>query len=113
MPDFSLLDSKWDAKFACYFLQKFIDSRLLLNDNTAVGAIDHLKNLSKYFAQQIDNPNVSYFQLSLTDEEQLEQQWLKIVNYENCNLFPTTLHLVSRNISEIKVKNIFLSKPSL
>ena len=103
MSDFSSLGSRWDAKFACFFLHKFIDSRLLLNDNTALGAVGHLKNLSKYFAQQIVNTDALNFELSQIDEELLEHQWLKIVNYENCNLLPSTIVHVSKNTSELKV----------
>jgi hypothetical protein len=107
MSELSSLGSKWDAKFACFFLQKFIDSRLLLNDNTALGAVEHLKNLSKYFAQQLVNTNAlnfePCFELSEIDEELLEQQWLKIVNYENCNLLPSSILHAPKNSSELKV----------
>jgi hypothetical protein len=106
MAEFSSLSSKWDAKFACFFLQKFIASRLLLNDNTALGAIDHLKNLSEYFVQQIDNLNALNFHLNLIDEQLLEQQWLKLVNYENCNLLPTSVLHESKNITELKVEKV-------
>ncbi|EFX70324.1 hypothetical protein DAPPUDRAFT_328210 [Daphnia pulex] len=106
MSELSSLGSKWDAKFACFFLQKFIDSRLLLNDNTALGAVEHLKNLSKYFAQQLVNTNAlnfePCFELREIDEELLEQQWLKIVNYENCNLLPSSILHVPKNSSELK-----------
>jgi hypothetical protein len=42
-------------------------------------------------------------ELNFEDEELMEQQWLKIVNYENCNLLPSTILHVSKNSSELKV----------
>jgi hypothetical protein len=34
-------------------------------------------------------------------EELMEQQWLKIVNYENCNLLPSTIPHISKISSEL------------
>ncbi|KAK4010772.1 hypothetical protein OUZ56_019904 [Daphnia magna] len=101
MADFPFSVKKWDPKFACFFLQKFIDSKLLLNENTAVGAVDQLKNLSKCFVEEAINPNINY-QLSSVDEELLEQQWLKIMSYENSKLLPSSVLSLSKNTTKLK-----------
>ncbi|KAI9558982.1 hypothetical protein GHT06_015771 [Daphnia sinensis] len=101
MADFPSLVKKWDPKFACFFLQKFMDSKLLLNENTAVGAVEQLKNVSKYFVEEAINPNINY-QLSSIDEELLEQQWLKIISYENSKLLPSSVLSLSKSITELK-----------
>ena len=102
MADFSSLASKWDANFACFFIQKLIDSKWLLEEDTALGSIDHLKNLSKHFAEQAINPNEKT-NLNPMDELLLEQQWLKILTYENKNLLPPSVLAVSKNITKLKV----------
>lgn len=105
MTDLSSLASKWDANFACFFIQKLIDANWLLQEDTALGSIEHLKNLSKHFAEQAINQNEKT-NLSPMDEELLEQQWLKILTYENKKLLPNSVLSVPRNITELKVNLI-------
>lgn len=103
MADFSSLALKWDPKFACFFIQKFVDSKLLLSENTSLGAVDQLRNLSTYFVEEAINPNINY-QLGSIDEELLEKQWLKIVYFENGGLLPSSFLSLSKNTTKLKVR---------
>ncbi len=50
--------------------------------------------------------NALNLKLSQIEEVLLEQQWLKIVNYENCNLLPSIELHVPKNTSELKLCNL-------
>lgn len=102
MSEYSLLGSKWDAKFACFFLQKLIDSKLLLEESTVVSAMDQLKVLSKHFIKHSFTSNESSG-LSLEEEENLEYLWLKMLMYKEKRILPHSIVSVLQNTSKFKV----------
>lgn len=92
---------KRDAKFLCFSLQKLLNSHWLLKDDSVMGAIECLKNLSNQFA--LDLPSNEKFQLSEEDEEVLEKLWLKLICYEKENHLSSFLSQ-SKNSFKLKVK---------
>ena len=104
MADVSLLEKKWDAKFSCFFLQKLIDSGLLLSKDPALGvnATEKLLGLSKHFSKQAIISK-EYCELSQMEEEHLEFQWLTILAYEKENLLPCIIASPSPNMTKLKV----------
>lgn len=104
MADIILMGKKWDANFSCFFLQKLIDSRILLSEDPAVcaNAIEKLLDLSKQFSEQAIISKESY-ELSQKEEELLEFQWLTILTYERKNFLPCIVTSTSSNITKLKV----------
>lgn len=104
MAQTAISPSEWDPKFSLFFMQKLVQSRYLLREDTAADAFDHLRNHATLFIQQAVITQKS--ELNPTEEDNLEQLWARLLWYHEQKRWTTCLLTSPNDMVALKVLSV-------